>query len=178
MRPASFKRVKANGGAAGADGVTLQEFERDLKRNLYRIWNRLSSGSYFAPPVKRVEMRKEDGKIRPLGIPTVGDRIAQMVVKQRLEPVLEPLFDKNSYGYRPNRSAHDALRVVRKQCWKHDWVLDLDIKGFFDNLDWKLLMKAHPEDGAKQDDDEHAHDRGGEDPLGQVVRFVFVSHAA
>ena len=138
----AYKRVKANGGAAGADGVTLQEFERDLQRNLFRIWNRLSSGSYFAPPVKRVEMREEDGKIRPLGIPTVGDRIAQMVVKQRLEPELEPLFDKNSYGYRPNRSAHDALRVARKQCWKHDWVLDLDIKGFFDNLDWKLLMKA------------------------------------
>ena len=138
----AYKRVKANGGAAGADGVTLAEFERDLQRNLFRIWNRLSSGSYFAPPVKRVEMREEDGKIRPLGIPTVGDRIAQMVVKHRLEPELEPLFDENSYGYRPNRSAHDALRVARKQCWKHDWVLDLDIKGFFDNLDWKLLMKA------------------------------------
>jgi group II intron reverse transcriptase/maturase len=138
----AFKRVKANGGAAGADGVTLEDFERDLKRNLYRIWNRLSSGSYFAPPVKRVEMQEEGGKVRQLGIPTVGDRIAQMVVKQRLEPELEPLFDKDSYGYRPNRSAHDALKKARKQCWKHDWVLDLDIKGFFDNLDWELLMKA------------------------------------
>ena len=138
----AYERVKANGGGAGADGVTLADFERDLKRNLYRIWNRLSSGSYFPPPVKRVEMQEEGGTIRPLGIPTVGDRIAQMVVKQRLEPELEPLFDESSYGYRPKRSAHDAVKAARKQCWKHDWVLDLDIKGFFDNLDWKLLMKA------------------------------------
>ena len=138
----AYKRVKANDGAAGADGVTVKEFEQHLGRNLYRIWNRLSSGSYFAPPVKRVEITKEDGKIRPLGIPTVADRIAQMVVKQRLEPVLEPLFDRNSYGYRPGRSAHDAVRAARRQCWKHDWVLDLDIQGFFDNLDWTLLMKA------------------------------------
>ena len=138
----AFERVKANGGGAGADGVTLAEFERNLRGNLYRIWNRLSSGSYFPPPVKRVEIEEEGGKIRPLGIPTVGDRIAQMVVKQRLEPELEPLFDESSYGYRPKRSAHDAVKAARKQCWKHDWVLDLDIKGFFDNLDWELLMKA------------------------------------
>ena len=138
----AFERVKAKGGGAGADGVTLADFEKDLRGNLYRIWNRLSSGSYFPPPVKRVEVQEEGGKIRPLGIPTVGDRIAQMVVKQRLEPELEPLFDENSYGYRPGRSAHDALKVARRLCWKHDWVLDLDIKGFFDNLDWTLLMKA------------------------------------
>ncbi len=138
----AFERVKANDGGAGVDGVTLADFERNLKGNLYRIWNRLSSGSYFPPPVKRVEMQEEGGKIRPLGIPTVGDRIAQMVVKQRLEPELEPLFDESSYGYRPKRSAHDAVKAARKQCWKHDWVLDLDIKGFFDNLDWELLMKA------------------------------------
>jgi group II intron reverse transcriptase/maturase len=138
----AFERVKANGGGAGEDGVTLADFEGDLRRNLYRIWNRMSSGSYFPPPVKRVEMQEEGGKIRPLGIPTVGDRIAQMVAKQRLEPELEPLFDERSYGYRPKRSAHDAVKAARKQCWKHDWVLDLDIKGFFDNLDWKLLMKA------------------------------------
>lgn len=138
----AYKRVKANGGAAGADGVTLGEFERDLKRNLYRLWNRLSSGSYFAPPVKRVEIAKADGKVRPLGIPTVADRIAQMVVKQRLQPLLEPMFHADSYGYRPGRSAHDAVRAARKRCWKHDWVLDLDIQGFFDNLDWGLLMKA------------------------------------
>lgn len=138
----AYKRVKANGGAAGADGVGLKEFERDLKRNLYRIWNRLSSGSYFAPPVKRVQIPKADGKVRPLGIPTVGDRIAQMVVKQRLEPLLEPVFHASSYGYRPGRSAHDAVRVARRLCWKHDWVLDLDIKGFFDNLDHALLLQA------------------------------------
>ena len=138
----AHKRVKANGGAAGADGVTLAEFDRDLKGNLYRIWNRLSSGSYFAPPVKRVEIPKADGKVRPLGIPTVGDRIAQMVVKQRLEPLVEPVFHANSYGYRPGKSAKDAVATARKRCWKHDWVLDLDIQGFFDNLDWSLLMKA------------------------------------
>lgn len=138
----AYKRVKANGGAAGADGVELKDFERDLKKTLYRIWNRLSSGSYFAPPVKRVEIPKADGKVRSLGIPTVGDRIAQMVVKQRLQPLLEPVFHERSYGYRPGRSAHDAVRVARKLCWKHDWVLDLDIQGFFDNIDWKLLMKA------------------------------------
>jgi group II intron reverse transcriptase/maturase len=138
----AYKRVKANGGAAGADGVTLEQFEQDLKNNLYRIWNHLSSGSYFAPPVKRVEIAKEDGKLRPLGIPTVADRVAQMVVKQRLEPLLEPLFHASSYGYRPGRSAHDAVRAARRQCFKHDWVLDLDIQGFFDNLDWELMMRA------------------------------------
>ena len=138
----AYKRVKANAGAAGADGVTLEKFDQDLAKNLYRIWNRLSSGSSTAPAVKRVEIPKADGKVRPLGIPTVGDRIAQMVVKQRLEPELEPLFDENSYGYRPGRSAHDAVKVARRQCWEHDWVLDLDIQGFFDNLDWALLMKA------------------------------------
>jgi RNA-directed DNA polymerase len=138
----AYQRVRANKGAAGADGVTLGGFERDLKKNLYRIWNRLSSGSYFAPAVKRVEIKKEDGKLRPLGIPTVADRVAQMVVKQRLEPLLEPLFHADSYGYRPGRSAHDAVRLARRRCWKHDWVLDLDIQGFFDNLDWALLLKA------------------------------------
>ena len=138
----AYKRVKANGGAAGADGVSLQMFDRDVKNNLYRIWNQMSSGSYFAAPVKRVEIAKSDGKTRPLGIPTVADRVAQMVVKRRLEPELEPLFHEDSYGYRPARSAHDAVRKARRRCWQHDWVLDLDIKGFFDNLDWGLLMKA------------------------------------
>ena len=138
----AYKRVKANGGAAGADGVSLEMFERDEKNNLYRIWNQMSSGSYFAAPVKRVEIPKSDGKMRPLGIPTVADRIAQMVVKQRLEPKLEPLFHADSYGYRPGRSAHDAVKKARRRCWQHDWVLDLDIQGFFDNLDWGLLMKA------------------------------------
>lgn len=138
----AYKRVKAKGGAAGADGVSLARFEQDLKKNLYRIWNRMSSGSYFAPAVKRVEIEKADGKTRALGVPTVGDRIAQMVVKQRLEPVLEPVFHADSYGYRSGKSAKDAVAKARKRCWRHDWVLDLDIQGFFDNLDWKLLMKA------------------------------------
>jgi RNA-directed DNA polymerase len=138
----AYQRVKANRGAAGVDGVTMTKFEEELNKNLYRIWNRLSSGSYFPPPVKRVEIPKGDGKTRPLGIPTVADRIAQMVVKQRLEPLLEPVFHADSYGYRPGRSAHDALRVARERCWRQDWVLDLDIKGFFDNIDHELLMKA------------------------------------
>lgn len=140
----AYKRVKANRGAAGADGVTMTEFEKDLGKNLYRIWNRMASGSYFPPPVKRVDIPKEDGsgRTRPLGIPTIADRIAQMVVRRRLEPLLEPVFHANSYGYRPGRSAHDALRAARTQCWRHDWVLDIDIKGFFDNIDWTLLMKA------------------------------------
>ena len=138
----AYKRVKANGGAAGADGVSLKEFEQDLSKNLYRIWNRMSSGSYFAPPVKRVEIPKADGKVRALGIPTVADRIAQMVVKNRLEPQLEELFHADSYGYRPGRSAHDAVRKARQRCFEHNWVLDVDIRGFFDNLDWKLLLRA------------------------------------
>ena len=138
----AYKRVKANRGAAGGDGVTITVFEQDLSKNLYRIWNRLASGSYFPPPVKRVDIPKGDGKTRPLGIPTVADRIAQMVVQRRLEPLLEPVFHASSYGYRPGRSAHDALRAARNQCWRHDWVLDLDIKGFFDNIDHDLLMKA------------------------------------
>lgn len=138
----AYKRVKANRGGAGIDGVTIATFEENLSKNLYRIWNRMASGSYFPPPVKRVEIPKGDGRTRPLGIPTVADRIAQMVVQQRLEPVLEPIFHADSYGYRPGRSAHDALRVVRQRCWRQDWVLDIDIEGFFDNLDHDLLMKA------------------------------------
>lgn len=138
----AYKRVKANGGAAGADGVSLKQFEQDLSKNLYRIWNRMSSGSYFAAPVKRVEIPKADGKVRALGIPTVADRIAQMVVKRRLEPEVESIFHKDSYGYRPGRSAHDAVRRARQRCFQHAWVLDVDIRGFFDNLDWGLLMKA------------------------------------
>jgi RNA-directed DNA polymerase len=138
----AYKHVKAKRGAAGVDGVTIKEFDQGLSQNLYRIWNRLASGSYFPPPVKRVEIPKADGKVRALGIPTVADRIAQTVVQRRLEPLLEPVFHANSYGYRPGRSAHDALRAARTQCWRHDWVLDLDIKGFFDNIDWGLMMKA------------------------------------
>lgn len=138
----AYKRVKANRGAAGIDAMTIDVFDQDLSKNLYRIWNRMASGSYFAPPVKHVEIPKGDGSTRALGIPTVADRVAQMVAKKRLEPLLEPVFHDDSYGYRPGRSAHDALRVARTRCWKHDWVLDLDIKGFFDNIDHDLLMRA------------------------------------
>lgn len=138
----AYKRVKANRGAAGVDGQSIEEFERNLPRNLYKLWNRLASGSYMPPAVRRVEIPKASGGTRPLGIPTVADRIAQMVVKDELEPVLEPCFHDDSYGYRPNKSAHDALGVARQRCWRADWVLDVDIKGFFDNIDHALLMKA------------------------------------
>jgi retron-type reverse transcriptase len=106
------------------------------------IWNRLSSGSYVPPAVRLVEIEKAGGGTRPLGIPTVADRIAQMVVQRRLEPLLEPVFHASSYGYRPGRSAHDALRVARNQCWRHDWVLDIDVRSYFDSIDWKLLLKG------------------------------------
>lgn len=138
----AYKRVKANRGGAGVDGQSIADFDRDLSRNLYRVWNRMASGCYFPPAVRRVDIPKGDGTTRPLGIPTVADRIAQMVVQRRLEPLLEPMFHIDSYGYRSGRSAHDALRVARQRCWRHDWVLDLDIKGFFDNIDHELLMRA------------------------------------
>ncbi len=138
----AYKQVKANRGAAGVDGQSIAEFDEDLSNNLYRIWNRMSSGSYLPPPIRRVDIPKGDGKTRPLGIPTVADRVAQMVVKRYLEPILEPVFHDDSYGYRPGRSAHHALSVTRQRCWRYDWVLDLDIKGFFDNIDWTLLMRA------------------------------------
>jgi RNA-directed DNA polymerase len=138
----AYKRVKANKGAAGVDGQTLEEFEQDLEGNLYKLWNRLASGSYFPPPVLRVEIPKGDGRMRPLGIPTVADRIAQTVVKQYLEPELEEHFHPDSYGYRPGKSALDAVGMARQRCWQSDWVLDLDIKGFFDNLDHELTMRA------------------------------------
>ena len=138
----AYKRVKANGGACGVDGESIQDFERNLKDNLYKIWNRMSSGSYIPPAVRRVEIPKASGGKRPLGIPTVSDRIAQMVVKMYLEPEVEPYFHKDSYGYRPKKSAIEALGVARERCWRYDWVLDLDIRGFFDNLDHELLMRA------------------------------------
>lgn len=138
----AYKRVKANRGAAGVDGQSIEEFEQNLSGNLYKLWNRLASGSYMPPAVRRVEIPKASGGTRPLGIPTVADRIAQMVVKDALEPILEPCFHADSYGYRPNKSAHDALAVARQRCWRADWVLDVDIKGFFDNIDHTLLMKA------------------------------------
>jgi RNA-directed DNA polymerase len=138
----AWRKVRANRGAAGIDEETIQAFERKLKNNLYRIWNRMSSGSYFPPPVKRVMIPKADGKERPLGIPTVSDRVAQMVVKMDLEPKVEPLFHPDSYGYRPGKSALDAVAACRQRCWRYDWVVDLDIKGFFDNIDHHLMMHA------------------------------------
>ena len=138
----AYKRVKANRGAAGVDGESIAAFDSDLKNNLYRIWNRMSSGSYFPPPVRRVDIPKDGGKTRPLGIPTVSDRTAQTVVQRYLEPILEPVFHADSYGYRPGRSAHDALAVARQRCWRHDWVIDLDIRSFFDEIDRELLMRA------------------------------------
>jgi len=138
----SYKRVKANKGAAGVDKESISDFEKDLKNNLYKIWNRMSSGSYFPPPVRVVEIEKKDGGQRRLGVPTVADRIAQMVVKMYLEPFVEPHFHPDSYAYRPNKSAIQAVGVARKKCWRYDWVLDLDIRGFYDNIDHDLLMRA------------------------------------
>ena len=138
----AFKRVKANQGAAGVDGQSITAFESRLADNLYRLWNRLSSGSYFPPPVRRVDIPKASGGTRPLGIPTVADRIAQEVVRRYLEPLLEPRFHEDSYGYRPGRSAIDALRTARQRCWRADWVVDLDIKAFFDTIPHDLLLRA------------------------------------
>jgi RNA-directed DNA polymerase len=138
----AWKKVRANRGAAGVDDVSVEEFERKEKNNLYRIWNRMSSGSYFPPPVRRVMIPKGDGKERPLGIPTVADRVAQMVVKRYLEPKVEPLFHPESYGYRPRKSALEAVGKCRERCWRYDWIVDLDIKGFFDNIDHGLMMHA------------------------------------
>jgi RNA-directed DNA polymerase len=138
----AYKKVKANRGAAGIDGVSIEEFEKDLKNNLYKLWNRMSSGSYFPPTVKAVPIPKKGGGTRVLGVPTVADRIAQMVVKEAFEPLVEPYFHKDSYGYRPGKSAHDALEVTRKRCWRYDWVLEFDIRGLFDNIDHDLLLRA------------------------------------
>lgn len=138
----AFKRVKANKGAAGIDDESIEAFEANLKNNLYKIWNRMSSGSYFPPPVKAVEIPKKSGGKRVLGVPSVADRVAQMVAKIYFEPKVEPHFHPDSYGYRPGKSAHDALAVTRQRCWKYDWVLEFDIKGLFDNIDHELLMKA------------------------------------
>jgi group II intron reverse transcriptase/maturase len=138
----AYRRVKANRGAAGVDGESLAMFEKDLEGNLYKIWNRMSSGSYFPPPVRLVEIPKDNGGKRPLGIPTVGDRVAQTVVKMVLEPKVEPVFHPDSYGYRPNKSAIDAVGTARKRCWAADWVIDLDIKAFFDSIPHDLVERA------------------------------------
>lgn len=138
----AYKAVKSNAGAAGVDGKTIEQFEADLRNNLYKLWNRMSSGSYFPPPVRAVSIPKKSGGQRILGVPTVADRVAQMVVKQLIEPDLEPIFLADSYGYRPRKSALDAVGVTRQRCWKYDWVLEFDIKGLFDNIDHELMLRA------------------------------------
>ena len=137
----AYRRVKANGGAAGVDARSIAEFEEHLGDNLYKLWNRLSSGSYFPPPVRLCEIPKDDGRKRTLGIPTVSDRIAQTVGKLALEPKVEPKFDPDSYGYRPGKSAKEAIGVARQRCWKYNWVIDVDIKGFFDYIDHQLMLE-------------------------------------
>ena len=140
----AWRRVKANHGAAGVDEESIQAFEANLRDNLYKVWNRMSSGCYMPPPVRAVEIpKKGSGRgVRVLGVPTVADRVAQTVAYLYLEPEVEPVFHPDSYGYRPGRSAHDALRTCRARCWKYDWVLDLDLKSFFDSLDHSLVLKA------------------------------------
>jgi RNA-directed DNA polymerase len=137
----AWLRVAENGGAAGPDGMTIDQFHVNLQDNLYKLWNRMSSGSYFPGPVRAVEIPKEGG-VRVLGIPNVVDRVAQTVIRMVLEPVVEKVFHPDSYGYRPARSPHDALRVCRERCWKYDWVVDLDVKAFFDTVPWDLMLKA------------------------------------
>lgn len=139
----AYRKVKANRGAAGVDGRSIDEFEADLRGNLYRVWNRMSSGTYFPPPVRAVEIPKAGGGVRTLGVPTVADRVAQTVVAMELEKRVEPLFHPDSYGYRPNRSALDAVGACRRRCWESGgWVLDLDIRKFFDTVDHELMVKA------------------------------------
>ena len=139
----AYRRVAANKGAPGVDGQDLAEFEADLEGNLYKIWNRMSSGSYFPPPVRAVEIPKPHSSgTRMLGVPTIADRIAQSVVAAYLEPLVEPRFHQDSYGYRPGRSAHDALAVCRQRCRKYDWTIDLDVQKFFDTVPWDLVVRA------------------------------------
>lgn len=138
----AYLRVKENRGASGVDRQSLEDFGQDLSNNLYKLWNRLASGSYFPPPVLMVEIPKAQGGMRTLGIPTVADRIAQMVVKQAFEPCVEPYFHQDSYGYRPGKSALQAVGVTRQRCWRHDYVVEFDIKGLFDAIDHTLLLRA------------------------------------
>jgi len=138
----AWRRVRAKGGIGGVDGEGIKSFEEHLSKNLYKLWNRMSSGSYHPQAVLRVEIPKGDGKLRPLGIPTILDRVAQEVVRARLEPVMEKFFHRDSYGFRPGRSAPEAVRTCRERCWKYDWVLDVDIQKFFDTIDHELMMRA------------------------------------
>ena len=138
----AYRLVKSNAGGAGVEQQTLDDFDQDLQKNLYKIWYRMSSGSYFPPAVKQVGVPKKSGGLRYLGIPTVSDRIAQMVIKLLVEPLWEPLFHPDSYGYRPDKSALQAIEVTRRRCWRYDWLVEFDIKGAFDNIDHELLLKA------------------------------------
>jgi len=138
----AWKIVRRNRGGPGIDGETIEKFEQNLSKNLYKLWNRMASGSYMPKGVKRVDIPKPDGRTRPLGIPSVSDRIAQTVVKRRLEPELEQVFSDSSYGFRPKRSAKQAVKKARENCWKKAWVVDIDIQSFFDEIDHDLLMKA------------------------------------
>lgn len=138
----AYKCVKANKGAGGIDGINFEKYEENLKNNLYRLWNRMSSGSYYPKAVRGIEIPKKNGKVRLLGIPTIEDRVAQMVVRKHFEPSVEPIFYEDSYGYRPQRSALDAIDVTRKRCWKMPWVIEYDIVGLFDNIDHEKMMKA------------------------------------
>ena len=138
----AYKKVKANGGSSGIDGIEIEAYEANLKDNLYKLWNRMSSGSYFPKPVKLVEIPKANGDKRPLGIPTIEDRIAQMTAVLLMQPLVEPYFHDDSYGYRPNRSAHGAIAKAQERCWQYAWVLDMDISKFFDTIDHEMLMKA------------------------------------
>ena len=139
----AWRQVKANKGAPGVDGQDLAEFEADLGDNLYKIWNRMSSGTWFPPPVRVVEIPKpHGGGVRMLGVPTIADRVAQTAVARYLEPLVEPGFHRDSYGYRPSKSAHDALAACRERCWKYDWAIDLDVQKFFDEVPWDLIVKA------------------------------------
>lgn len=138
----AYLKVKKNGKTAGVDELDMEEFEKDKSNHLYKLWNRMASGSYLPPAVRRVSIPKKDGGTRMLGIPTISDRIGQMVIKELLEAKLEALFHANSYGYRPAKNAHQAVKLAQERCWDKPWVIDLDIKGFFDNIDHELLMKA------------------------------------
>jgi len=138
----AFKLVRGKGGSAGVDGITIEMVKGNPEKHLYPVWNRLSSGSYFPPAVKRVEIPKSDGGVRTLGIPTVKDRVAQMVITRELEAIVEPHFSASSFGYRPNKSAHNAIEQARTNCWQYAWVIDMDIKGFFDTIDHGLMIRS------------------------------------
>ena len=138
----AYLEVRRKGKSAGVDDLSMSQYDLQRHRHLYKVWNRLASGSYFPPPVLQVEIPKKNGSIRQLGIPTISDRVAQTVIKNQMEERLEQIFHPQSYGYRPKRSAHQALEQVRKNCWKYDWVIDLDIKNFFDDIDHDKLLKA------------------------------------